>query len=217
SVSAGTTDTNTGNNSATDDDTLTPQVELSISKDDGKTSAVPGTADTYTITVSNTGPSDAIGATVSDNVPGALTGATWTCTPSSGSTCGSGTGDISETVAIRSGGTLTYTLTGTISASARGTLSNTASETPGAGETDTSGGNDSSNDTDTLTPQVNLAISKTDGKANAVPGTADTYTITVTNAGPSDALNATVTDNVPATLTGASWSCVASSGSSCGS
>jgi hypothetical protein len=53
---AGVTDNDPGNNSATDSDTLTPQADLSITKTDGVTSVVPGTVDTYTITVTNNGP-----------------------------------------------------------------------------------------------------------------------------------------------------------------
>jgi uncharacterized repeat protein (TIGR01451 family) len=38
-----------------------------------------------------------------------------------------------------------------------------------------------------LTPQGDLSITKTDGVASKVPGTSVTYTITVTNNGPSHA------------------------------
>src|SRR5262249_19040064 len=40
-------------NSATDIDSLTPLTGMSITKDDGQTTAVPGTSTTYTITVGN--------------------------------------------------------------------------------------------------------------------------------------------------------------------
>src|SRR5205823_6674727 len=139
SPGAGETDTNQNNDSATDTDDLTPRVDLSITKTDGQTSAVPGTPVTYTITVSNGGPSDVLGAHVDDSLPVTLHDATWTCSHSALSSCtASGTGDIHDVVTIRSGGTLTYTLTATIDAAARGTLTNTASESPSAGETDTS-------------------------------------------------------------------------------
>src|SRR5205085_10241827 len=44
--------------------------------------------------------------------------------------------------------------------------------------------------------QADLAVTKT-GPATAVAGTNFTYTITVTNNGPSDALGVIVTDNIP--------------------
>jgi len=46
---AGTTDPNGANNSATDTDTAAPVADLSVTKTDGQTTAVPGTSDTYTI------------------------------------------------------------------------------------------------------------------------------------------------------------------------
>src|SRR5437588_491642 len=54
---AGVNETNPSNNTDSDTDTLTPQADLAVTKDDGKTSVVPGTAETYTITVTNNGPS----------------------------------------------------------------------------------------------------------------------------------------------------------------
>lgn len=49
----------------------------------------------------------------------------------------------------------------------------------------------------------------------AVPGSPVRYTIVATNNGPSDARRATVTDSLPAVLTGALWTCTASTGASC--
>ena len=112
--------------------------DLSITKTDGKTTAIPGTSDTYTIVASNAGPSFVTGANVVDNLPAAFTGATWTAayvgTGSSGPA--SGSGNINATVNLPVGGTATFTLTGTITATATGTLVNTATVTPPTGTTD---------------------------------------------------------------------------------
>ena len=54
---------------------------------DGIGSAVPGTSVTYTIVGANAGPSDAPDAQVTDSLPGAITGATWTCTGTGGASC----------------------------------------------------------------------------------------------------------------------------------
>jgi uncharacterized repeat protein (TIGR01451 family) len=59
-----------------------------------------------------------------------------------------------------------------------------------------------------------LAITKTDYKTSVVAGTPDTYTIVVTNNGPSDVVNAAVSDTFPATFTGVTWTC-SSVGGSC--
>jgi uncharacterized repeat protein (TIGR01451 family) len=67
----------------------------------------------------------------------------------------------------------------------------------------------------TVNPVADVAITKSIGVAQVIPGTLVTYTIVAHNYGPSDAPGATVVDNVPATLTGVAWTCVASAGSSC--
>src|SRR2546428_8846548 len=51
------TDPTPGNNSASDTDTVNKSADLSISKSDGVTSVTAGTSTTYTITLTNNGPS----------------------------------------------------------------------------------------------------------------------------------------------------------------
>jgi uncharacterized repeat protein (TIGR01451 family) len=68
----------------------------------------------------------------------------------------------------------------------------------------------------TVNPVVaDLGLSLTDGKTYAVSGDPITYTLVVTNAGPDAANGAVVTDTLPGTLSGVTWTCVASGGS-CG-
>src|SRR5262249_38008990 len=69
----GVDDLDPTDNSATDTDTLTPRADLAITKTDGVTSVVPGTPTTYILVVSNNGPSDVTGATVSDLLPAGVT------------------------------------------------------------------------------------------------------------------------------------------------
>jgi uncharacterized repeat protein (TIGR01451 family) len=210
------TDSPTTNNSATDTDTITLSADLSITKNDGKSSVVAGTQTTYTITVTNNGPSDVTGATVSDTFPSSFTGVTWTCSADAGSSCAaaSGSGNISTTVSLQAGDSATFTATGTVASSATGTLSNTASVTAPGGVTDPAG-NNSATDTDTITLSADLSITKNDGKSSVVAGTSNTYTIIVTNNGPSDVTGAAVADSMPSELTAVSWTCSASAGSSC--
>ncbi len=59
--------------------------------------------------------------------------------------------------------------------------------------------------------QADLAITKTDGVGNAVPGGSVTYTIVASNAGAHDALGATVADTFAAVLT-CSTTCVGAGG-----
>jgi uncharacterized repeat protein (TIGR01451 family) len=215
-TSVGITDPNLANNSATDTDTLTPQADVSITKTDGQTTAVPGTTIVYTIAAANAGPSDAPGVTVADTFPVVLTGVTWTCAGAGGGTCtAAGAGNINDIANLPAGGSVTYTVNATISAAATGTLVNTATATVPGGVTDPAPGNNSATDTDTLTPQADVSLTKTDGQTTAVPGTAIVYTIVAANAGPSNAPDVTVTDTFSATLTGVTWSCAGVSGGTC--
>ena len=73
-IAGSVTDPNPANNSATDADTvLTAQANLSITKTDGVTFAIPGTSLTYTIVASNAGPSDDPTVSVTDTLPADLT------------------------------------------------------------------------------------------------------------------------------------------------
>src|SRR5438477_2251154 len=100
---SGVTDTNLGNNSSTDTDQLTPEADLSITKDDGAATAVPGTNDTYTVTVTNSGPSTVTGATVSDVLPAGTTFVSAT----NGATYDAGTNTVSFTTGTLASGDMT--------------------------------------------------------------------------------------------------------------
>jgi uncharacterized repeat protein (TIGR01451 family) len=193
-----------------------PVADLSVTLTDGQTTAAPGRPIAYTIVVSNAGPSVATGAIVTDTAPPAITGVSWSCVGAGGGTCTtSGAGSISDTVNLPAGGTATYTMAGTISESATGTLGNTASVTAPSDVTDPNLANNSATDTDALRPGADLSITKTDGQTTAVAGQPITYTIVVSNAGPNTANGATVADELPAAVAGATWACVGAEGASC--
>ncbi|HET7019699.1 MAG TPA: hypothetical protein VFI58_03180 [Xanthobacteraceae bacterium] len=199
SAPSGTTDTNAANNSATDTDTPTPVADLAVVVTGVGT--VPGASTTYTITVTNNGPSTAVGAQVTD-VLAALTNVVWTATASVGSSVAAptGTGNIADLVTLLPGGTVTFTAVGQIDPSLTGTLANTATVAAPAGTTDPNATNDSSTFSTALTPQADLAVSIDDGTTSVVPGTSTTYTITVTNNGPTTVTSLTLTDSIPAAL-----------------
>jgi uncharacterized repeat protein (TIGR01451 family) len=192
-------DTNSANNSASDTDTLTPRNDVSVTKSDGRTTAVPGTAATYTIVVSNSGPSTATNVAVSDSVPTGVTSFTW-----SGNGQTNVSGALNNTIAsLAPGATVTYTVTALISPSATGSLTNTVTVTV---LNDTNPNNNTASDTDTLTPQNDVGVTKTDGVTSVVPGQSTTYTIVVSNNGPSTATNVAVSDPLPAGVTSFTWS-----------
>jgi hypothetical protein len=212
-VPAGDTDPDPANNSATDTDAPNPQADLNITKTDGSATAVPGGSTIYTITVGNAGPGNVTGATVTDNFPAAISSANWTAVYAGGATGpAAGSGNISALVNIPSGGSVTFTVTCIISAGATGSLSNTATVTTPAGTTDPDPANNSATDTDTLVPNADLSITKTDGVANYTPGGTTTYTIIVSNNGPGNVNAAIISDNFPAVITGISWTAVYTGG-----
>ncbi|WP_440223631.1 beta strand repeat-containing protein [Dokdonella sp. MW10] len=213
-IAEGLSGTGLGDVSATDTFGIEPVADVSITKTDGVTQAIPGTSVTYTITATNNGPGAATGATIADTFPAVCVTPTWTATTTGGATgfTASGSGNIADTVTMPPAATITYLATCPISPAATGTLANTATIAV-TDDPDTS--NDSQTDTDTLVPTADLALTKTDGVTSVVAGGSTTYTITASNAGPSNAPGATVTDTFPAACTSVAWTCVAAGGGSC--
>jgi uncharacterized repeat protein (TIGR01451 family) len=185
-----------------------PAAELLVFVSDGRDTVVPGTSTTYTINVFNLGPDDVIGASVTDPLPFGATGATWLAMANTGggSVSGptSGSGALATTVDLPVNSGVAFDFTVQVDPSATGTLFNIATISPPAGTIQLLL-RDSSEDFDALTPEADLAVTMDDGKATVVAGTNDTYMITVTNNGPSTAVNALVTDGFPAALVGVSW------------
>jgi uncharacterized repeat protein (TIGR01451 family) len=215
-VPGGVVDPDTDNNSATVNGTLAPRADLRISKAASSSSPVPGTPIGYTIVVTNTGPSAVTGARVIDTFPAALSGVSWSCVATNGSSCPAGaSGDINATVDLAVGGQATFTASGAIDSAAIGALVNNASVTAPGGVVDPDTDNNSATVNGTLAPRADLRIGKTSSTGSPVPGTPIGYTIVVTNTGPSAVTGAQVLDTFPAALSGVSWSCVATSGSSC--
>ena len=199
-----------------------PKTDLSILKSASPNPYVPGLALTYTVTVSNAGPSDAPGSQVSDGLPAALQGHgfTWTCVASGNGSCGasSGSGSLTDIADVVAGGTVTYTITGTVPSSATGSITNEATVVSGSSVTDAHCIVICSSSVITPpAPVTHLSIVKTASPTIYVPGDTLTYTVTVSNAGPSDASGATVSDTLPTPLqtAGFTWTCAPSTGSDC--
>jgi uncharacterized repeat protein (TIGR01451 family) len=147
------------------------------------------------------------GATLTFPLPAGISSANWTCTAAGGASCpaASGSGAINAVVNLPSGGSLTYSIVASVSASQSGPLSTTATITAPGGVTETNLGNNTAIDTDNATASANLSVTKTDGVTSVTPGQTTTYTIVVTNNGPSFVTGATVTDALPVAITSATW------------
>jgi len=175
--------------------------DLGITKTDGVTEATPGGSLTYTITASNSGPENAVGASVADNFPAALD-CNWTCVGAGGGTCSaSGSGDISDTVNLPAGGSVTYKAACGIDPAASGTLANTATVAAPDDVSDPDPADNSASDNDTqLIPHTDLSITKNcSDEVVAGSGTGNySCSLSVTNNGPSLATNVTVNDTIAA-------------------
>src|SRR5262249_31054614 len=153
----------------------------------GQLVGVPGTNTTFTTVVTNAGPSFAAGVTVTDPTPAGLTfvsnaGACTTAFPCVVNLAAGTSATITTTYAIPP----TYTTPDPIvnTASATSTLPDPATAN-----------NSATAMTAITAPVADLQITKDDGVTEVRPGQTVTYTITVTNNGPSTATNAVVTDN----------------------
>jgi uncharacterized repeat protein (TIGR01451 family) len=202
-VTAGTSDPNGSNNTATETDTLAASADLSVTKTSPATSVTPGGTVTYTIVLTNSGPSDAATVTLTDVLPAnttfvSLNAGGFTCTtPAAGAN-----GTVSCTAATLAPSSNSFTLVLDVSPSATGAVSNTATVT--AGTSDPNGSNNTVTETDTLAAASDLSVVKTSPQSSYTPGGTITYTIVLTNAGPSDAATVTLTDALPASTTFAS-------------
>ncbi len=212
-TAGGQDDPDPDDNGATDTDTIVVSADLAVTVTDGVSEVVAGTATTYAITVSNPGPSDAAGATVTDAFPAAITGVSWSCAGTGSAVCtASGSGDIADTVSIPAGEAVVYTAVAAVDPAATGTLSNSAAASFAF---DPVAANNSSTDEDTVRREVEIQVAVTDGRCSIVPPDSATYLIEVRNLGPSSVSDAALEDLFPAVLSGVSWTCAATGGGVC--
>jgi uncharacterized repeat protein (TIGR01451 family) len=190
------TEINTVDNLAIDTDTLTPRVSLSLSKTDNRTSIIPGQINTYSIAVINNGPSAVNGVGVSDVFTDKLSGITWTCTATSGSACaanGVQSGNINTILNLYPGGTATFNASVTVRDDAIGVLSNTVNITS---PIDPLNNNKSATDTTQIITQADLEV-EVIAPSSITVNTPITYTINITNNGPSLAPNVVLNYQLP--------------------
>ncbi|MFN0111021.1 MAG: hypothetical protein ACKVZH_19345, partial [Blastocatellia bacterium] len=152
-VPPGNTDPTPGDNTVTDGpDNVLLISDLSATNTNGVASVIPGTNSIYTVVFANGGPSQALGATLTDTLPLGITSANWTCAGAGGAVCpnANGSGAINETANIPSGGSLTYTMTVAVSPFAVGPFVSTATAALAAPATDPTPGNNSQTDSDVV-------------------------------------------------------------------
>jgi uncharacterized repeat protein (TIGR01451 family) len=164
-----------------------------------------GTTVQYQITVSNSGPGNITALQVIDTVPTNFSTVSWVCTASGTASCSptTGTGNaiaLGGNINSGAGNSLTIVVTAVAnSATPIGGVTNTASITLPSGVTDTNLTNNTSS-IPTAVGVTNLSITKTNGVTTLTAGQQSTYTIVVTNNGPTAADGARLYDPVAAGL-----------------
>jgi large repetitive protein len=184
-----------GNNESTAETEIFPSADLAITKTAPAT-VEPNGELTYKLHVENLGPSEALGVKVTDPLPAGVEflSASEGCTAASGTvTCEiqpSGELEVGEAVDLEITVKVPFALGGQA-------LVNTA--TVGGEVADPNEENNTSTVTTEVGPAADLAITKTMGKAEA--GKPLTYTLAITNKGPSDSSAVRVKDTLPTDTT----------------
>src|SRR5205807_2301427 len=197
-VSTTTTDSNAANNSSSTSATVAASADMGVTKT-GPATVTAGTNFTYTITVTNGGPSDAQNVTVTDSLPAGTTfvSESQTSGPAGAASFPAGGGPLSITFATFAAGqaaVFQVVLHDNAAATSGSTITNTA--TVASSTPDTNPANNTSTTTATVATSADVAVTKT-APATATAGTNFTYTVSVTNNGPSDAQNVMLTDALP--------------------
>jgi uncharacterized repeat protein (TIGR01451 family)/fimbrial isopeptide formation D2 family protein len=213
------TPTDPGGADSNTDTTVTPvpEAHLTVTKTHTGT-FVPGTQASYRLVATNAGPSDNAGPVVlTDPLPAgetyvSATGTGWDCTEAPAGTPAVPTVTCQLAAGLTVGTdsapvTLTVALDPSLPA---GTVDNTVTVTSGSTNDPDPGA--TATDTADVVPAAALALAKTH-TGDLTPGADGTYTLQVTNAGPSDAAGpVTVTDPLPTgetfvSATGTGWVC----------
>jgi uncharacterized repeat protein (TIGR01451 family) len=193
-VSAATPDPDGSNNTRAVQTTVTASADLAVEKG-GPEAAEPGEEVIYTLTVSNAGPSEATGVVLTDRLPEGVTFSS--ATPAEASV-EAGIVTWPELATLESGADASYSVVVRVDPSAAGGLTNTASVSAVTADPDRT--NNTAEVQTTVGAVADLAVEKT-GPDAAGPGDEVTYTLTVSNAGPSEATGVVLTDRLPEGVT----------------
>ncbi len=183
----------------------TPQADLQLTSTAIKTPLLNGDSIVYQLVLVNNGAANATGVTVKNVLPTAL--ASLTVTPSVGTFASSiwnvGSLNANNTVTLTFRGIATLTASTVNFAQVQTASPTDPNSTPGNNTTNIPSENDETALTfnATSTPNADLGLAMTSNTTAVANGTAVTFTLTLTNRGPSNTSGVTVEDLIPSGLT----------------
>lgn len=218
---------NNDNNSTNDTDsqsiTRSSITDISLTNNDGNANYKPGENSTYSIKVSNTGPSAAQNLIVSDIIMAGFNITSWSCVADTGSSCSNAGGsnlNVNPVLQLDVNDEATITVNADYASSATADPMDYEVQVA-LGDSQSSDPNNTSplSNTDSnnriLESQLAVSVVTNPVSSDYVPGDSQVYTVTVTNNGPSDVNDVTVIDNSPSPINSVSWNCVATGSSQC--
>ncbi|MFR2584983.1 MAG: DUF6923 family protein [Bacilli bacterium] len=194
-VTSPTPDPDPGNNTDTIEIPIEASADISVVKLGSPKPVISGEELTYTITVSNAGPSAATDVLVEDNVPPELSNVEYSI--NGGGTWNPWTGNL-VIGSLSPGEVFLILIRGIVNSDAQGNIQNTVTVTSPTPDPDP--GNNTDTDDTPVQTLADLMLSKTADSDIVNAGGTLIYTIKITNNGPSDSQNVILEDIIPPEL-----------------
>jgi uncharacterized repeat protein (TIGR01451 family) len=212
-VTTTTHDTNLNNNTAAVSIAVASatQADLSVTNSASPNPVIAGSNITYTQTVTNGGPASATAVSFTETLPANTTSVslsgpgTWSCN----------LGSLTCTIAsLTANSTATFTLVLKVNTNTASGSTITQTDSVSSATSDPNPGNNNASTSVQVADSADLSVTNTASPVPVQAGNNITYTQVVTNAGPSTATSASLTETTPANTTyqsivvAAGWSCI---------